>query len=317
MEDRAIPFHINRSVSDLLKILSALLVMFSHYFNLKAQAGEELNILEWCIRSQGGNIGVSVFFFLSGYGLMVSELKSHLSALQFFKKRFLKIYLPVLLVTAIWLPISYTITPPHSYYLVIRDLLCGFKDPVLWFVKSLFLLYGSFYLSTLLLKKTKIQSLLVLWIGTIITCIVSYFSNGSFGLNSISGIPLFAVGVVSALWASHTIMRVHPALITLIVSFMAISLAMSFHPHLIPNLVHVIADYSVITTIILFFSKWHPNIKIPALFSLITLDIYLVHFKVLTIMKEISPTLPIAIFIIGTLLFALSLYLLRTKLIKL
>lgn len=105
-------FNISRSVSDFLKIISALLVMFSHYFNLKAQSGLELNAFEWCIRSQGGNVGVAVFFFLSGYGLMSSEMKSHLSAMQFLKRRFCKIYFPVLLITAIWLPISYRITPP-------------------------------------------------------------------------------------------------------------------------------------------------------------------------------------------------------------
>lgn len=107
-------FKINRGASDLLKIISALLVMFSHYYNLKAQTGYALNPFEWCVRSQGGNIGVAVFFFLSGYGLMMSEMKSHLPFKMFFRRRFCKIYLPVLLITAIWLPISYRIIPPPS-----------------------------------------------------------------------------------------------------------------------------------------------------------------------------------------------------------
>lgn len=109
-------FKIDRGVSDLLKIISALLVMFSHYYAVIALAGYDLNPIEWLIRSQGGNVGVAVFFFLSGYGLMSSEMKSHLSAMQFLKRRFCKIYLPVLLVTAIWLPISYKITPPRFVY---------------------------------------------------------------------------------------------------------------------------------------------------------------------------------------------------------
>lgn len=46
-------FSIPRGSSDLLKIISALLVMFSHYFNLKAQAGFELNAFEWCIDHKG------------------------------------------------------------------------------------------------------------------------------------------------------------------------------------------------------------------------------------------------------------------------
>lgn len=307
---------ITKGASDLMKVVSALLVMFSHYYNLKAQTGYPLNPFELCLRSQGGNIGVAVFFFLSGYGLMMSEMKSHLSAMQFLKRRICKIYLPVLLVTALWLPVSYKITPPHSYSLILNDLFWGFKDPVLWFIKSLILLYGTFYLSTIFLRKNRTYGVLILWCGTIITCIISYFSNGAFGLNSISGIPLFAVGVLTALWKSRKFIRMHPALIALLVSFIAVSLTMSFFPRFIPNLAHVLADYAVVATIIIIFSKWQPNIKIPALFSLITFDIYLVHFKVLTVMKEVTPTLPITIFIIATLLFSLSLYFLRTKLIK-
>lgn len=206
--------------------------------------------------------------------------------------------------------------PPNSYILIISDLLWGFKDPVLWFIKSLIFLYGSFYLSTLFLKKNKTLSLTVLWTGTVVTCIISYFSNGTFGLNSISGIPLFAVGVLTSLWSSRKLMRLHPALIALLASFIAVSFTMSFFPRFVPNLAHVIADYAVVATIIMVFYRWQPVIKIPALFSLITFDIYLVHFKVLTVMKEVTPTLPIAIFIIATILLSLSLYLLRTKLIK-
>jgi len=100
---------IPRGASDLLKVVAALLVMFSHYCNIKASTGVALNPIEWLIRSQGGNIGVAIFFFLSGYGLMMSEMKSHLSLGQYFRRRFLKVYLPVILVTAIWLPITYSI----------------------------------------------------------------------------------------------------------------------------------------------------------------------------------------------------------------
>ena len=304
-------FSINRSVSDFLKIISALLVMFSHYFNLKAQAGFELNAFEWCIRSQGGNVGVAVFFFLSGYGLMSSEMKSHLSAMQFFKRRFCKIYFPVLLVTAIWLPISYRITLPHSYSLIIRDLLWGFRDPVLWFIKSLILLYGSFYLSTFYLKKNQPLGLAVLWTGTVITCVISFLCE-----YSISGLPLFAVGVVSVLWPSRRFITLHPALIALLLSFFAVSISLLCLPRFIPNLAHVLADYAVVATIIVVFSKWQPIIKAPAVLSLITFDIYLVHFKVLVVMKAIIAIWSVATFIIATLCFSLSLYLLRTKLIK-
>lgn len=309
-------FQISRGASDLLKIVSAILVMFSHYFNLKAQVGFELNPFEWCVRSQGGNIGVGVFFFLSGYGLMMSEMKSHLPLKMFFRRRFCKIYLPVVLVTALWLPITYRITPPDTYWLIIRDLVIGFNDPVLWFIKSLILLYAVFWLSTVFIDKSNTIYFIVLCGGTVAVCFFSYYTNGNFGLNSISGLPLFSIGVVTALWSSKVFKGLHPAIIPLVLSFAAVSLVMSFYPRFVANLAHVIADYAVVATIIIVFSRWQPSIRIPAILSLITFDIYLIHFKVLVVMKEVTPTLPISLFIAVTVSFSIALYCLRTKLIK-
>ena len=60
-------------------------------------------------------MGVAIFFFLSGYGLMESEQKSHLSLAAFFKRRFLNVYLPVLLVTALWLVSSLWLLPKSPF----------------------------------------------------------------------------------------------------------------------------------------------------------------------------------------------------------
>lgn len=107
-------FQLSKGLSNVLKAFSAILVMIAHYCNVKAGSGETLNFIETIIRSQGGNIGVAIFFFLSGYGLMKSEQNSHLSFPQFFRKRFLKVYLPVLLVTLIWMPIAYNLPSSDS-----------------------------------------------------------------------------------------------------------------------------------------------------------------------------------------------------------
>lgn len=151
----------------------------------------------------------------------------------------------------------------------------------------------------------------MLWTGTVITCVISFLCE-----YSISGLPLFAVGVVSVLWPSRRFITLHPALIALLLSFFAVSISLLCLPRFIPNLAHVLADYAVVATIIVVFSKWQPIIKAPAVLSLITFDIYLVHFKVLVVMKAIIAIWSVATFIIATLCFSLSLYLLRTKLIK-
>lgn len=307
---------INRGVSDLLKIISAVLVMFSHYYNLKAQAGYALNPIELVLRSQGGNVGVAIFFFLSGYGLMMSELKRHLNFKEFLKKRFLKVYLPVLLVTMIWIPIYYSITPPHCNSVIFADLLYKFGDPVLWFIRVLVLMYVGFYVFTLILTKNKLAAIGLLWISTAIVCIISYYSNGSFGLNSLSGIPLFSIGVILALFSSRYIKGMHVALFPLVLSFLCVSITMYFHDRFFENLMHVIADYSVVGAIIVTLSRWNIAIKVPSLLALITFDIYLVHFKVLTFMQSITPELPILMFLMVTLFISISFYMIRTKLIR-
>ncbi len=114
-------FQIPRGSSDLMKIIAAILVALSHYCNIKATTGVVLNPIEWLIRSQGGNVGVAIFFFLSGYGLMMSEMRNHLNFKQFVKRRFLKIYLPVLLITALWLPLAYIFFPDNNMFMAINS----------------------------------------------------------------------------------------------------------------------------------------------------------------------------------------------------
>lgn len=96
---------INKDLSNWIKFISALVVAFHHYSQYICANGLSDNIIYKLLSTQGGYVAVAVFFFLSGYGLMESEKKKHLDFISFIKKRFLRVYLPVLLVTILWLPI--------------------------------------------------------------------------------------------------------------------------------------------------------------------------------------------------------------------
>lgn len=132
---------LSREYTDFLKIISALLVVVGHYASVSIVQGWSSIPIWKVIASQAVFIGVSVFFFLSGYGLSESDSKCHLSLTKYVKKRFLKIYKPVLLITILWLAIEYILMDRtcglHSVY----DLFWGFDDCVLWFIKILFGLY--------------------------------------------------------------------------------------------------------------------------------------------------------------------------------
>ena len=99
-------FSISKETSNAVKVIAAIMVMFHHYSQYVMANSISESLFYQLLSTQGGYLGVAVFFFLSGYGLMESEQKSHLNLSAFFKRRLLKVYLPVLLVTAIWMFIS-------------------------------------------------------------------------------------------------------------------------------------------------------------------------------------------------------------------
>lgn len=100
------PIYLPKDTCDVIKLVSALLVVTSHIGSVAINSYESTNWIFYALATQNGYVGVSLFFFLSGFGLMESEQKRHLSVSQYFRRRILKIYLPVVLVTVPWLIIA-------------------------------------------------------------------------------------------------------------------------------------------------------------------------------------------------------------------
>ena len=90
-----------KNLTDLIKFLSCLMIALHHYSQGMVVAGTH-NPIYQLFSTQGGWLGVAIFFFLSGYGLMKSDMKNHLDPIPFFKKRILKTYFPAVLVSVIW-----------------------------------------------------------------------------------------------------------------------------------------------------------------------------------------------------------------------
>lgn len=107
---------LKKGTCDVVKLVAALLVVTAHTAGAVIGMGSEHPFF-YIMASQNGYIGVAIFFFLSGYGLMQSEMKSHLPLRSFFSRRFLKVYLPVLLVTALWF-LWLIITLPYQVHAI-------------------------------------------------------------------------------------------------------------------------------------------------------------------------------------------------------
>ncbi len=105
--------YLSKSTCRTIKFGAAILVALHHYsYSIPTSDPTSQYFIYKVLASQGGFIGVAIFFFLSGYGLIESEQGCHLPFRKFVKKRFLKIYLPVVLSTALWLPIVYFLLRP-------------------------------------------------------------------------------------------------------------------------------------------------------------------------------------------------------------
>ncbi|MFL0251076.1 acyltransferase family protein [Clostridium neuense] len=95
-----------------------------------------------------GHLAVSIFFFLSGYGLTMSKLQKNNYLNNFFSKRLTKVYLPFILVNAITLIFALSLFNSKFSLIQILLYLSGLNliDSTQWFVISILLFYIVFYL---------------------------------------------------------------------------------------------------------------------------------------------------------------------------
>lgn len=296
------------------------MVAMSHFSQYVGINDPSTNIVYKLFSSQGGYLGVAVFFFLSGYGLMESEQRHHLDIASFLKKRFLKVYLPVVLVTALWIPVFYCILNPTSMdqetvgggiWLIVSDLLFNFKDGVLWFVKILFMLYISFYLFALLWQHHEIR--IYAWILLSSSVIIIYWlADQWIGYYAPLSVPLFGLGVFASIykdvsWKYFNITFI-PLLFCAIVTVLVTGLnALALH---------ALINYCTIGCMLILFTRYRLTIPGTVLFGAVSFDIYLVHDKVLMGMKAEMANGSLLCFVGLTLIATILFYLLRTKILK-
>lgn len=305
--------YLSRSTCNVVKIIAALLVMTSHIASFAITKYEATNPIFYATATQNGYLGVAIFFFLSGYGLMCSEIKSHLSPKVFFKRRFTKVYLPVLLATAFWLPIWHSITPPTLYdcHSICYSLFWGFNDGAMWFIRVLIPLYALFYICLIIGLKTNLQNtakalLAICLIYTLWTMITSDSIRDH-------SIPFFALGAFAASKRDKHI--AHTLCVILGIGLVSSSAAFATS-HPASGFLHCLFDYFAVTALIAILSIKKIDIKAPAILGIISFDIYLTHFKVLEV-TSLCLSLPAFIIMafIVTAVVSLLFYKLRTFII--
>lgn len=137
---------------NILKGVMALLIVLTHIGNELTRNG--LNVNTIC---NFGEVCVSTFFFISGFGLMTSFINKGNSYLEtFIRNRFFKLVPPFLLSVSIWMIIRCFVYD-YDINALYADIAHG--NPFLpnsWFIYVIMLLYLAFYISFSYGKKSRI-----------------------------------------------------------------------------------------------------------------------------------------------------------------
>lgn len=130
-----------------------------------------------------GQLGVDIFFFLSGFGLFYSLSKPFKNVWEWYRKRFLRIIVPYLIIyaPALLLICIQNAKPWWYYFYNLSTISLWFNDGGCWFIAMLVPLYLVAPLWKRVLDKTKYTV-----IPTVIICI-AMFSIGYVLVSYLSG----------------------------------------------------------------------------------------------------------------------------------
>lgn len=292
-----IPLYFDTKESDILKVLAACLVVMAHYcaYLLHFDTFSNAVIIK-ALSAQCGKVGVGIFFMLSGYGLMESHKRAPLSFVAFLKKRLLKIYLPVLCISALYELLCMYIWGGGDFSIkLVTDVCFMHNDPVLWFVRVLILLYVFFDIYVHLKTKTYVKKLIVFFLSAFLIFFLQPYEFAS--------IPLFYLGMYIShkkSWGYSWLFFV--GIITCYITSFLVS-ANSIY-------LYVFVSYTLIFLLLLL--KTWPIFKLPHCLylpklSVLSFDVYLVHYKVIAICLFYSfymqPLLYILVVVATTLIF--------------
>lgn len=156
--------YISLENSTRIKGFFALVILAHHII----QFGNDHNGI---ILHRVGYIGVAVFFFYSGYGLMYKLRNDENYLDNYFKKRLLKIIYPSVIVYALYVFEDYLMGRPHSIIDVLKSLVNGVPIGVgTWYMIFIIVFYCYFWLVSIIAKRNikkvivAIGLFVVLWI---------------------------------------------------------------------------------------------------------------------------------------------------------
>lgn len=197
--ERTFSYKLDKNCTEQLKCIAILLVIFGH---LSAD-----KIIQAAFLSHAGSQGVTLFLFLSGYGLTKSYLKKGINKKILFN-RFSKILLPYSMITALWIIIdTFIYHKAYSKSTIILSII-GFDfnrsiDASMWYISFILLWYIFFNIIFKLPTKNIVKLILLLFVSYLFKYhpVYRYTHEVSYqwGLNAFT----FPLGVMAGLYLDN------------------------------------------------------------------------------------------------------------------
>ncbi len=181
-------YYLSKDATQSLKAISAIIVLFSHI----SQRTDGGVIFPYLVKT--GNLAVAIFFFISGYGLIIQFINKKEAYLNnFLKLRLLKIIVPYIVANLVFLVVVNCI----GIKTTIWDIVIGFFDgnlvlPFSWYVILIIILYILFYIIAKN-SKTYLRLLTYMLISQLVICSILYFRD--YGIWWYSSCLTFTLGI--------------------------------------------------------------------------------------------------------------------------
>lgn len=199
-----------------------------------------------------------------------------------------------------------------NFLSLIYRLFIGFDDGVLWFIKVLFILYFTFAVYSYVKKRFNQLyanvsiNLMTIAVVAIVWCVFPIYCTIS--------VPMFVLGIMTSNCVDTSL-----SLRKLILSVLGWGTLVCVYLLVYETkalCLHAVINYMFIAVAILVLYKIPIVIKAKPklLFATISFDLYLVHGKVLNILKCTMDNITLVDFIAYTFVFVLAFYMLRVKL---
>lgn len=264
---------LDKQYTDCVKGIMIITIVIHHLAQKIANPG-----VIYCF-SDAGYLCVSVFFFYSGYGLIISKIKKSDYLKMFWYKRIFRVMLPFVLVNIFFLILYYLLLGKIFSITDIIFNIVGISlfDNVMWYVVCIIIFYCIFYIAFSYLDETK--ALMAVFIFSAVYVLICY--KVKMGVWWFDTAFCFSAGIVMGKYKNRLLKILKSKYSCLLfVSLLGLIVSQYKKVHILNNM---LASMFFLIFLMSVLYKIKINNKILKSIGNISFEIYLIHMKIYTI----------------------------------